>query len=128
MFDFDDPKNWSALLIGLLLMALGVIPLLNTFKVITWGTFLHANWLISVFPYLLAVGGVYLLIEAFMEDDHWRLVSIVVALLVIAVGVLQILSVFKVIGLNLSFITPLVYNILFAIEGFFLVIASFVMF
>ena len=78
MFDFDDPKNWSALIIGFLLMALGILPLLQKFKVITWAGFLTGSWLMTVAPYLLAAGGVYLLIDSFMEDDTMKIFRILV--------------------------------------------------
>jgi hypothetical protein len=127
MFDFDDPKNWSALLIGLLMMALGIIPLLNSFDVIGFGGFL-SGILPKIATYLLAAGGIYLLIDSFMEDDHWRVISIIVALSIIAIGIIQILASFNIIGFSIPFITDTVYYVLFVIEGFFLVMASFVMF
>lgn len=127
MFDFDDPKNWSALIVGSLLMALGLIPLLNTFKVISFGGFLN-----SIFPtiatYILAAGGIYLLIDSFMEDDHMRMMSMIIALIIIAIGVIQILHGFNIIGFGIPFITDTVYYILFVIEGLFLFLAAFFMF
>lgn len=128
MFDFDDPKNWSALLIGLLLMALGIIPMLYSFKVISWGGFLQGSWFMMIAPYLLAAGGIFLLIDSFMEDDTMRIVSILIALILIAIGVINVLYKFKIIGFNIPFLTVLVYQILFIVEGLFLVLAAFVMF
>lgn len=132
MFDFDDPKNWSALIIGLLLMALGIIPMLQQFKIITWATFLTGNWLITIAPYLLAAGGIYLLIDSFMEDDTMRIVSILVSLVVIAVGVIDVLNKFKIIGFGIPFLEgslgTIIYLSLFILEGLFLFIAAFAMF
>ena len=128
MFDFDDPKNWSAIIIGFLLMALGILPLLQKFKIITFAGFLTGSWLMTVAPYLLAAGGIYLLIDSFMEDDHMRIISILVSLAIIAVGVINVLYTFKIIGFNVPFVGPILYYTLFIIEGLFLVIAAFAMF
>ena len=127
MFDFDDPKNWSALLIGLLMMALGIIPLLNHFKVITFGAFL-LGIVPKIATYLLAAGGVFLLIDSFMEDDTMRIVSIIVALSIITIGIIQILFAFKIIGFGIPFINDTIYYVLFVVEGLFLFLAAFFMF
>lgn len=123
MFDFDDPKNWSALLIGILLMALGLIPLLNGWGIIG---FTLPAFLTTIVPkialYLIAGAGVYLLIDSFMEDDTTRIISILVALAVVAIGILGIL------GFKIPFLGETLYNILFVIEGLFLFIAAFAMF
>lgn len=128
MFDFDDPKNWSALIIGFLLMALGILPILQNFKIINWAGFLTGSWFMTIAPYLLAVGGIYLLIDSFMEDDNMRIISIIVSILIIAVGVINALSAFKIIGFSIPFIGPMIYYSLFIIEGLFLIIAAFAMF
>lgn len=128
MFDFDDPKNWSAIIIGFLLMALGILPLLQKYKIIAWAGFLTGGWLMTIAPYLLAAGGIYLLIDSFMEDDSMRIISIIVSLLVIAVGVINVLSAFKIIGFSIPFVGPMLYYTLFIVEGLFLVIAAFAMF
>ena len=129
MFDFDDPKNWSALLIGFLLMALGILPMLQNFKIITWAGFLTTGkWYLTMAPYLLAAGGIYLLIDSFMEDDTMRIVSIIVSLVIISVGIINVLSAFKIIAFSIPFVGPMLYYTLFIIEGLFLVIAAFAMF
>ena len=129
MFDFDDPKNWSALIVGLLLMALGIIPLLNGWGVISFGlpSFL-SNMIPMIATYILALGGILLLIDSFMEDDTLRIISIVISLVIIAAGIIPILNNFGVIGFTIPFLNALVFNILFVLEGLFLTIAAFAMF
>ena len=127
MFDFDDPKNWSALIVGLLLMALGIIPLLNKLKVIGFGSFLN-SLVPTIATFILAAGGIYLLIDSFMEDDHMRMMSIIVAIVIIAVGIIQMLHGFNIIGFEIPFVNDVVYYILFVIEGLFLFLAAFFMF
>ncbi|MBR9690486.1 hypothetical protein GOV08_02265 [Candidatus Woesearchaeota archaeon] len=132
MFDFDDPKNWSVLIIGILLMALGLIPLLHGWGVIGFGLpkFL-ANIISSIGLYLIAAGGIYLLIDSFMEDSTMRIVSIIVAVTVTAFGIFALLFQFGVLPWNVSFLAstvPMIYNIVFVIEGLFLFIAAFAMF
>lgn len=129
MFDFDDPKNWSALLIGIILMALGLIPLLNKWGVIGFNL---PGFLLGIFSnialYILAAGGLYLLIDSFMEDDTTRVISIGVALAIIAIGLIPLLNSFGVIGFTIPFLSPTLYQILFVLEGLFLFIAAFAMF
>ncbi len=128
MFDFDDPKNWVAVIIGLLLLALGLIPLLNNFGVIGFGLPGFLNGIVSkIGLWIVAAGGLFLLIDSFLEDHSMRMISIVVALLILAVGIIPLLNSFGIIGFTIPFLSVNVYNIIFVIEGLFLLIAAFAM-
>ncbi len=126
--DLSDPRGWISLIIGILVLVLGALPILNQFKILPFGLpgfLVSAIGMISI--YLLAAIGIYLLIVGFMEDDTIRVITILIAFIVIAIGIIQILAMFKIIGFSIPFLTPLMYNILFVIEGIFLIIAAFAM-
>ena len=123
-----DAKHWISLVVGLLVLALGLVPLLFGFGLLPFSLPEFLTTLIaSVAAYLIAGFGLYLLIDGFLEDYTIRIVSVVVALLVIVVGIVQILFSFGIFGFSIPFFNDLFYNIIFTIEGIFLIIASFAM-
>ena len=114
----NEPKNWAALLIGLAVLALGLIPLLNQWGVIGFNLPGFLTSLIGTIGLWIIAGiGLYLLITSFLEDDMMRIVSIIVAGIVLLLGLIPLLHQFNVIGFGLGFITVTWYYILFAIEG-----------
>ncbi len=123
----NDPGNWAALITGSLLMVLGVIPLLAKWGVLSLKipTFLSSNIFMSIGTYIIAIAGIYILINSFMEDDTMRMISIGVAILVILIGIIPILTQFGVIKYEIPFLSPLFFYIMFTIEGFFLFLAAF---
>jgi len=129
MAALDEPKGWIALFVGLVVAALGVIPLLNQFGVIAFNL---PEFILNIIPaiaiWLIAGVAFFLFIDSFMEDDAMRVISIIVALALLAVGVIQILFKFGVIGWGIPFLTDTVYLILFVVEGLFLIIAAFAMY
>lgn len=127
-FDFDDPKNWSALILGLVIASLGAIPLLNSFGVIEFSLPAFLSGIISsIGLWIIAGAGFYLMITSFLEDDTMRVVSIIVALAVLAIGIIPLLNSFGIIGFTIPFLSVNVYNIIFVIEGLFLIFAAFAM-
>ncbi|MFH1649882.1 MAG: hypothetical protein ABIA93_05000 [Candidatus Woesearchaeota archaeon] len=126
----DEGKGWAALIVGILTLALGAIPFLHRFNVISWDlpTFLQ-NAIGAFGIYIIAAIGFYLLIDAFMEFTHStdKHITIAVALIVIAAGIISALHQFGVIGFAVPFLSYIVYNILFVIEGILLFIAAFAM-
>jgi uncharacterized membrane protein len=125
----DEPKGWMSLILGVVLLALGIIPLLNQFGVIQFGLPGILTTLIpSILAYIFAIAGLVLAVDAFMEDDTLRIVSLIVGVLILAAGVISILNAFQVIGFTVPLLdNPVVYNIIFVVEGIFLIIAAFAM-
>ncbi len=124
----NEPKNWAALLIGLLVLALGLIPLLNQWGIIGFEFPGFLTSLIGTIGLWVIAGiGLYLLISSFLEDDMMRIISIVVAGVILLLGLIPILHQFNVIGFGLGFITVTWYYFLFAVEGIFLILAAFTM-
>lgn len=122
----NEPKNWMALIGGILLTALGLLPLLNKWGILAFPYF-SSNLFVSLAAYVIAAGGIWLLIDSFMEDDAMRVISIIVAIVLIILGLIPVLATFKVIGFNIPFLTTTFYHILFVVEGFFLMISAFTM-
>lgn len=119
-----------SLILGLLLLVLGTIPLLNQMGVIGFSLPAFLTGLIAkIFLYLAALGGVWLLFDAFYEDasDIMRWSSVLFGLVVLAAGVIPLLNQFGVIGFGLPFLNMTIYNVLFTLEGILLVIGSFSM-
>ncbi|HIH37974.1 hypothetical protein J4460_07285 [Candidatus Woesearchaeota archaeon] len=127
---FDDPKNWGSALLGVILLILGIIPLLNKFGVIKFGLPGFLSGIISsIIVYILAITGLLLVIDGFMEDDALRVITLVIGLLIFLAGLLEILKKLNVIGFSIPFIgNELFINIIFILEGILLIIAAFAMF
>ena len=128
MFSFDDPKTIANLFVGILMITLGAIPLLNAFGVIAFALPGFISNVVGMLAlYLIAGFGFWLLIDGFMEDSHIRTITIVVALIVIALGIIPLLGSFGIIQevAFLSFVlNPMVFNVIFVIEGILLLIAA----
>jgi hypothetical protein len=126
-----ETKDYVSGLIGLVLIATGALPLLNAANVgPPW--FALSFLPLQLFAYILAGAGFYLAINSIIEITNsnsigW--ISFLFAVVVLAAGVLQVLSRFSI-GpgwFELSFISQLFYNILFVLEGILLMIAMFAM-
>ncbi|MBD3209110.1 hypothetical protein GF367_01670 [Candidatus Woesearchaeota archaeon] len=128
MAQFDEPKGKISLLVGILITALGIIPLLNRVGVLGFNL---PEFILKLVPavaiWIIPAAGFFLFIDAFDEDDTIRTVTIIVAFLLIVLGIIQILNQFGVIGFGLP-LTDMVYYIAFVVEGLFLIIATFAMF
>ncbi|MBN2566538.1 hypothetical protein JXB02_00460 [Candidatus Woesearchaeota archaeon] len=125
----NEPKNLISLVLGLILLALGGIPLLNQFGVVGFNVPEFLLGLVGqVILYIIAAGGLYLIIEAFMEGMQEGIgkVTFIVGLVVLAIGLIPLLFSFGVVQFTIPFLTSTVFNVLFVIEGIFLVIAAFV--
>jgi hypothetical protein len=123
-------KNLLSLILGVILLALGMIPLLNSWKVIPFGLPAFLVVLVSqIFIYLIAAGALWLLVDGFHEGTYTPQgkAAIGVGFVVFLIGIINILNKFKVIPFGIPFLTPVVYSVIFAIEGILLVYAAFTM-
>ena len=127
MAQFDEPKGKISILVGIVFVALGLIPLLNG-----WGVlgFTLPAFLIKLIPaialFAIPALALFLFIDAIDEDDTIKVVTIIVGLIFLVLGVIQILNRFGVIGFGLP-LSDMIYQIIFVVEGFFLIIATFAM-
>jgi len=128
---FTRPRDTVSFFIGLILFALGLIPLIGPspgFGFIGFGlpAFI-TNLIASIFIWIIAVAGLYIVIDGFVEPPahnlHWFLIIGGVVLFV--VGLLPILHKYEVIGFGLDFLNNLlVYQGLIALEGLFLMVGG----
>ena len=124
----DEAKGWISALVGLVLLVFGAIPILSNFNLLPFKLPVFMSSLpAQLLPFIIAVGAFWLIIDAFMEDGGIRAISLIIGVLILAVGVLTLLNRFKIIGFALPFVTPLVYSVMFVVLGIFLIIAGFAM-
>lgn len=127
-FHWDDPKTMGNLILGLIVLALGLIPLLNQFNVISWGLPGFMTGLITkIALYVIAGIGLWLLIDGLMEAEGLKKITLIVGLVVLVLGLLPLLASFNVIPAIpfLDFVlNPVVFNVIFVVEGVLLLLAA----
>ncbi len=138
---FNDKKaimqarDWISFAVGIVVLALGFLPMAEGFGWFDLGisALFKANWFIAVVPYLVAIFGFYLAINSIIEITNSNAIgwwSFGIAAVLFAIGILPVLKTFFT-GLpdffDLKFLTPFVYQIIFILEGIFLMIATFAM-
>ena len=126
-----NAKDWVSFLVGAVITALGLLPILNRLNV-------GPSWFaleflpIALFGYIVAGAGFYLMIESLIEITNSNAVgwiSFLVAVVVFVIGTLPTLARFGIGPSWFSFpwLSPLFYHIIFIVEGLFLMIAIFAM-
>lgn len=124
----DEPNNWISLFLGFALTALGIIPLLNSVGVIGFNL---PGFMMGLFGSLFALfvvagAGAYLLIDSFFEDDSIFWITFITSIIILVLGVVPILNKVGIISIGMDY-GELIYQVIFTIEGFLLVIAAFAM-
>lgn len=117
------PRQPISGILGLIFLALGLVPLLNSFGVIPFNIPLIPTGLL-LWALALA-GGVVLLWDALGEkmgvaggiEGQMRMVSIIGGLILLGIGIIPILNSFGVIGFSLPDLVGMVQNILFTVVG-----------
>lgn len=130
-----EAKDIISFVVGAIIFAFGLLPLLNKFGVgpswFNFSGFLPA----AVFSWIVAVGALYLVVDSIIEITNSSavgFVSIGIALVCLAIGVLPILASFGIgpefFGLGfLGGAMEWIYHIVFILEGAFLMIAMIAM-
>ena len=122
---FTAPRDTISFFVGIILAAFGVLPLLFKWSVIKFQIPLLNNLAVSVLVWIVAIAGLYVVIDGFIEPPayslHWIL--ILVGLILAAVGIIPILHNIGVIGFTLPF-DDMIYRIIITIEGVLLVIGG----
>ncbi len=126
-----EAKDWISFLVGAVVTCLGLLPLLHA-KGIGAPWFALNNLPVSLFAYIVAIMGLYLLVESFIEITNSNPIgwfSVLIAMAVIAIGILPILfNAGKCPNwCDFTWLTDTVYRIVFIVEGIFLMIACFAM-
>ena len=115
-------RSWMSLIFGVILSALGLIPLLNSFKVIGWSIPELPLFAIRI---ILIIAGILLLWDSTYEiwqARAWWILSIVFGIPILILGVVPILNQYGVLSFTLDFIPQMVLNILTFLAGFVLII------
>jgi len=126
---WEHGRSFPSLIAGLILCTLGSIPLLSQYGVINSPLPESLTGLLTnIALYIISAGGVYLLIDAFLEwGEKIAWVTLVLSFVVLAIGIVPLLNQFKIISFNLGPLSMTAYYIVFVLEGIFLVIAAFAM-
>ena len=125
-----DTNDILSFFVGALIFCLGLFPIL---KMVGVGpSFFALNFLsVEIIAWILAVASLYLVFDSIQEltnssDMGW--ISIIVAFVILALGLMQLLGSFNIGPGLFGFTLPMiVYYIIFLIEGAFLFIAGFAM-
>lgn len=124
-----ETKDFISFVIGALLFAFGLLPILS---MLGYGP----EWFdfgikTSLFAYIVAIAGFYLIIESFIEITNSNSIgwwSFLIAAVLMTVGILQVLASFSIGPTWFNFNIPeIAYYMIFMIEGLFLMIAMFAM-
>ncbi len=124
---WEGKKSVTSLVFAIIMLVLGMIPLLNQVKIITWNIDFMLTPLGSILSYILALGALFLIVDSFMEDLYEKRarITLLIGSIFLLIGLLPI------IGITIPFInsilTPVVYYFLFTIEGVLLLIDTFLM-
>lgn len=125
---FTRPRDTISFFFGLFLAIFAVLPLLVSLKVVSWSLPSFLTGLpFNIAVWIIAVAGLYIVIDGFIEPPahnlHWILIAL--GILLFVTGLLPILSAYKVIGMSFGFLNSLIiYHSIITIEGILLVIGG----
>lgn len=118
-------RDWISGAVGAVIFLLGLMPMLGKF------TFLN-NWPVPILIWIVAGAGFYLMINSVIEITNSNIIgwwSFGVAITVLIIGLLPLLHSFSI-GpgwFEFKWLSRTAYNIIFIVEGVFLMIATFAM-
>ena len=118
-------RDWISGIIGLIIFLLGLMPIFGKF------TFLN-DLAPSLLTWIVAGAGLYLAVNSIIEITNSNIVgwwSFAVAITVLIIGLFPLLHTFGVgpAWFEFKWLGRTAYNIIFIIEGIFLMIATFAM-
>ena len=118
-------RDWISGLVGAVIFLLGLLPLLGKFE------FLN-NLPVSLLTWIVAGAGLYLAVNSIIEITNSNIVgwwSFIVAIVVLVIGLFPLLHSFHIgpSWFEFNWLNKSAYNIIFIIEGVFLMIATFAM-
>ena len=117
---FGARKNLG-LLLGVLILIVGLIAMLNKIKILPFGIPLSINFL----AWILAAGGLYLIIESVTEIGAKRRIALLVAFAILVLTLIPILNSLGAVAFSIPGLSLTLYHILLVVEGAFLVINAF---
>jgi hypothetical protein len=125
---WDNGKSLVSFILGLIIIALGGIPLLNQWNIIGFGLPDFLTGIVSsVILWIIAGSGLYLLIESFMQglDSGMGKTALIAGIIVLALGLVPLLNELGVISFAVPFLSWMLFQIIFVIEGILMIIGAF---
>lgn len=119
-------RHWMSFAVGIVIFLLGLLPLIGQASLIPF----YGSASITVLAFIVAFGGLYIIIDSFFEmmfHTMTGIVTMVVGFIVAAIGTVVVLSDLGVLAFNIPFLHAIIFYVLFILEGLFLMIATFVM-
>ena len=120
-------RHWLSFFAGLIIFLLGLFPLIG--KEAWLGPLNSVLGTIAVF--IIAFGGLYIIIDSFFEFTFHSgvgIATLLVGLVVFGLGLISILHGMGVVGFGVPFLEiEIVWQILFLMEGLFLMLGCFIM-
>ena len=118
-------RDWISGGVGLIIFFLGLLPLIEKFE------FLN-NLPVSLLTWIVAGAGLYLMLNSVIEITNSNIVgwwSFGIAFTVLVIGLPPLLHSFGIgpAWFEFKWLSRTAYNVIFVIEGFFLMIATFAM-
>ena len=118
-------RDWISGIVGLIIFLLGLLPLIGKFE------FLN-NLSSTIIVWIIAIGGLYLAVNSLTEITNSNIVgwwSFGVAIAVLVIGLFPLLHSFGIgpAWFAFNWLNRTAYNVIFIIEGVFLMIATFAM-
>lgn len=120
-----NARKIFSVVLGLIFLALGVIPLLNYFKVMSFSLPTVPLIILSI---LALAGAIMLVIDGFKEEQGFTgatkaigIISILMALILIIYG----LNYFGILPFSIPAVGGLIIDILFTVAGLLLIIGAF---
>ncbi len=120
-------RHWLSFFVGAVIFVLGLFPLIG------WpagvADVLKSSLPLAVLMYVLAFGGLYVIVDSFFEftfHSGLGITTLLVGLVVFGLGLVSILHSMGAIAFGFS-LPAILYYILFILEGLFLMLGCFVM-
>jgi len=109
------------LLLGVVLLVIGIIALLNSIGLLPFSI----PFSINILSWILAAGGLYLIIESVTEFGARRALALLVAGVILILTLIPILNQFGILSFEIPGLSLTIYHILLLVEGTFLTINAF---
>jgi len=117
-------RHWISFLVGALVFLLGLFPLIGK----SLGPV--SSIIGGIAAYIVAFAGLYIIVDSFFEFSFHSgvgLGTLIIGLLVFSFGIVVVLSLHGIISFKVPEISMFIYNVLFILEGLFLMLGSFIM-
>ena len=121
-------RHWLSFFTGLIIFLLGLFPLIGKES---WLGPLSSSVIGKIAVFIIAFGGLYIIIDSFFEFTFHSgvgIATLLIGLAVFGLGLVSILHSMDVISFGFAFLEiAIVWQILFLMEGLFLMLGCFIM-